>query len=435
MNSTGQCTVHKEVILTEKKIKIFTISDHPFSPSGVGLQTKYMIEAMLKTGKFSFISFGGAIKHDDYRPMRTNDWGDDWTIVPVDAYGTQEMIRSVLQTEKPDIVWFMTDPRFYGWLWDIEHEVRACAPMVYYHVWDNFPPPVFNKNYYDSTDKVVTISKVTQKILETVSPEVDSEYLPHAIDTDIFKKLPDEESESFKKEIFGDRLDGKTVFFWNNRNARRKQSGSLIFWFKDFLDLVGHDKASLIMHTEPRDPNGQDLGAIVNHLGLNENQILFSQQKVPLEIMAKIYNFVDCTINIADAEGFGLATFESLACETPIIATMTGGLQEQVTDGKEWFGIGIEPASKAIIGSQPIPWIYEDRVAQKDVVDALVKIHNMTKEECATMGAKGRKHVEKNYNFNDYAKRWEEIFLNIYNEYGSWEDRKNYKSWYLKEVA
>jgi hypothetical protein len=33
------------------------------------------------------------------------------------------------------------------------------------------------------------------------------------------------------------------MFFWNNRNARRKQSGSLLYWFKEFLDEVGHDKA------------------------------------------------------------------------------------------------------------------------------------------------------------------------------------------------
>ena len=41
--------------LMEKKIKVLTLSDHPLSPSGVGTQTKYFIEALLKTGKFQFI--------------------------------------------------------------------------------------------------------------------------------------------------------------------------------------------------------------------------------------------------------------------------------------------------------------------------------------------------------------------------------------------
>jgi hypothetical protein len=47
--------------MTDKKIKILTISDHPLSPSGVGTQTKYVIEALLKTGKFQVFSLAGAI--------------------------------------------------------------------------------------------------------------------------------------------------------------------------------------------------------------------------------------------------------------------------------------------------------------------------------------------------------------------------------------
>ena len=57
------------------KIKIFTISDHPLSPSGVGTQTRYIIEGMLKTGKYQFISFGGAIQHADHQPQKTEQWG------------------------------------------------------------------------------------------------------------------------------------------------------------------------------------------------------------------------------------------------------------------------------------------------------------------------------------------------------------------------
>ena len=64
-----------------------------------------------------------------------------------------------------------------------------------------------------------------------------------------------------------------------------------------------------------------------------------------------MYNMADCTINISDAEGFGLGTLESLSCETPIIVTMTGGLQEQVTDGESWFWVWSEA------GKQSYYWI------------------------------------------------------------------------------
>ena len=416
----------------QKKIKILTISDSPYSPSGVGMQTRYMIESLLKTGKYSIISLAGAIKHLSYEPIKSPEWGDDWITYPVDEYGTEELIRSVLMNETSDIVWIMTDPRFWTWLWAIENEIRKSSPLIYYHVWDNYPYPTFNKRYYDSNDLVVSISKVTDDIIRTVSPDVECIHLPHAIPTDIFYKrnFIDDGVRRLRQE----KLKDKFIFFWNNRNARRKQSGSLIFWFKEFLDIVGHDKASLLMHTEPKDPNGQDLEAIISELNLFAGEVMISTVKTSIDNLADLYNLADCTINISDAEGFGLSTLESLACETPIIVNMTGGLQEQVTDGENWFGIGIEPSSKAIIGSQSVPWIYEDRISKKDFIDAMLKIYNMSVEKREELGRLGREHVLKNYGFENYGKKWDEVMTYVHEKHGSWQNRKNYKSWNFSEV-
>ena len=93
------------------KKTIFVIADHPMSPSGVGIQTKYMIEAMLKTGKYRFVCFGGAIKHENYNPVKTEEFGDDFIVYPVDGYGNPDMVRSLIRKERPDMLWFMTDPR------------------------------------------------------------------------------------------------------------------------------------------------------------------------------------------------------------------------------------------------------------------------------------------------------------------------------------
>mgnify|MGYP003109830572 CR=1 FL=1 len=421
----------------DKKIKVFTLSDMPLSPSGVGTQTRYICEALLKSGKFQIRSFGGAIKHPKYDPIKTDQYGDDWIMYPVDGYGNKEMVRSLIRQEKPDMIWFMTDPRFWHWLWEMEHEIRPLMPMIYYHVWDNYPYPTFNKSFYESNDFIATISKVTDDIVKTVAPSVKSQYIPHAVNGDIFKPIENkDELDNFKKQMLGDRYDpDKFIFFWNNRNARRKQSGSLIFWFKEFLDRVGHDKACLVMHTEIKDPNGQDLEAIIKHLGLTNGEVLFSQQKVDLRQLSVMYNVSDCTINISDAEGFGLATLESLSCGTPIIVNMTGGLQEQVIGGKNQFGIPLYPSSKSIIGSQNIPWIYEDRLNGDDVVDALENMFSMPKNKREKMGQLGREHVMKNYNFDDFNKVWVDTMLKIYEEGGSWETRKYQKRWYLKEVA
>ena len=421
--------------MTEKK-KILVLSDHPLSPSGVGTQTKYFIEALLKTNRYKFVCLGGAIKHQNYDPVKVDPWGEDWIVYPVDGYGNHDVIRSLLRIEKPDVLWFMTDPRVWGWLWEIEDEIRPLVPMVYYHVWDNYPYPHYNAKYYDSTDIIVAISKLTHDIVQNVSPNVESHYLPHAVDSAVFKKLPEQQVKRFTEEGFGEHAPStKFTVFWNNRNARRKQSGSLIWWFKDFLDEVGHENARMVLHTDPKDPNGQDLVAILSELGLDNGEVLISKDKVPPNILALMYNMADCTVNISDAEGFGLATLESLSCETPIITTMTGGLQEQVTDGENWFGVGLEPASKAIIGSQGVPYIYEDRISKETFVEALKTMYNMTKEEREELGRRGRQHVMKNYNFDDFSQNWVNLIDSVIENYGSWEDRNGYQRWDMLEVA
>jgi len=417
--------------MTDKKIKVLTISDHPLSPSGVGTQTKYMIEALLKTGRYQVISLGGAVKHQKYDPHKVDQYGDDWIVFPVDGYGTQDQIRSMIRTQKPDMLWFMTDPRFYEWLWTMDNEVRTHIPMIYYHVWDNHPAPVFNKGFYESNDLIVAISKVTHDIVSEVTDEVENIYLPHAVPSDFFKPLEKEKVQEMRER---QGLQDKFVFFWNNRNARRKMSGSLIHWYKNFCDKVGHDKTVLIMHTDPNDPYGQPLEHLLQHFGLTSGQIRISRDKISPEQLSMMYNLADCTINISDAEGFGLATLESLSCGVPIIVNMTGGLQEQVTDGENWFGIGIEPASKALIGSQQVPYIYEDRISEKDFIDALTKMYEMSKEDREALGVAGREHVLKNYSFEKYQSSWVKVMDDAYEKHGSWQNRKSYSPWKLTKV-
>ena len=85
--------------MTEKK-KILVIADNPLAPSGVGTQTKYMIESMLRTGEFSFFCLAGALKHHDYRIQKVDPWGDDWFIKPVNGYGDAPLIRALLRDYK-----------------------------------------------------------------------------------------------------------------------------------------------------------------------------------------------------------------------------------------------------------------------------------------------------------------------------------------------
>jgi glycosyltransferase involved in cell wall biosynthesis len=172
------------------------------------------------------------------------------------------------------------------------------------------------------------------------------------------------------------------------------------------------------MHTQPVDENGTDLPAVVDAVAPGCN-IIFSDKRRPVEELNLLYNIADCTINIANNEGFGLATAESVVAGTPIIVNVTGGLQDQCgfkLDGKylthddyikigslhkwrEWedkveYGSWATPVwsrAQALAGSVPTPYIWDDRVDIHDVVDAIEKVYNTPKEERAAAGLEGRK--------------------------------------------
>lgn len=423
--------------MSEDKIKIVTLGDLPLVPSGVAIQSKYMITGLLDRyeDKYEFVSLGGGKEHENYNPVQPSGYEEDWIIYPVDGYGDPNTIRSTLRSEKPDILWFMTDPRFYEWLWNMEDEVRAQVPMVYYNIWDNYPYPEFNNVFYESTDVLVSISELTRDINQTVAPDVDQYHIPHTVDFTAYRPHSKIEKEKFTDEPFWkENFEDKFVFFYNGKNARRKQTASMIYWFKQFLDKHDlHDDASFLMHTEPRAEEGGNLIRIVNDLDLDDGQVVFSTDKMPAENLALIYNCVDCTLQLSDAEGFGVPVCESLACETPVIGTDTGGIPDQLTDGDETFGRLVEPASQSIVGSQRVPYIFEDRLATEDVVEAMEEIYFMDESDRNELGEKGKEYVRDKFSTNKFIEKWDSVLTETHEKYGSWPNEQ-YERWVCEEI-
>jgi len=419
----------------EKKIRLMTISDNPIGkPTGVGLQTRYMIEGLLKTGKYQVASLAATAANQNMNPIKTQEYGDAWEILPINGFGEPEVLRAALRLKKPDILWFMTDPRYYWWLWNMENEIRTNCYTVYYNIWDNLPYPTYNKKYYESTDTLVAISKLTFDINKTVAPNTECLYLPHAVDPKYFKPLPEESVKTFRKNSLGPNAE-KFIFFWNNRNQKRKQAASLIWAYKDFCDKIGHDKTILLMHTDPKEAAGPDLEANVKATGLTNGEVLFSTDKaLSFERLGVLYNACDCGINISDSEGFGLSLLETLACGKPAIATLTGGMVEQIiNDNGVHLGVGLKPSASPVVGSQIIPYIYEDHVSRERVVEAMTKMYFMSKEERNNLGKLAVEHVNKHFNFEQYTNRWDEILTSVYQKGPTWP-RVDYKSWSLTEM-
>jgi glycosyltransferase involved in cell wall biosynthesis len=316
----------------------------------------------------------------------------------------------------------MTDSHYYEWLYNIEDEVRQSVPILYYHVWDNYPVPHNNKYIYDSCDAIACISKVTHDIVSQVSTNKSNiEYIPHGVCSTQFTTLPKENTINCKKNILETGCD--FLFFCNNKNLRRKQLSTTIQSYYEFCLKIGEERANktcLLLHTNPIARNAPNLNEVADYFS-DIGNILFSTEVVSSNTLCQMYNTADVTINIASNEGFGLTTLESLFCGTPIICTNTGGLSEQVN--KDW-GISLEPDVKNLIGSASVPLLFDDIVSSKSLCEAMLQMYNKSDKELTEMGKRGRSFAEENYSLKSMVSSFDAF---IEKTLKSFEPRKRYK--------
>ena len=390
------------------KKKILMLADHPLSTSGVGCQARWLINSLVETGKYSFRVFGGAMKHDDYNVTKVND---DFIIRPTDGFGSPDLLKLTLATERPDALFLFTDPRFFLWVWEMEEEVHQICPIVYWHLWDNYPWPDFNKVLYESTDLINCINTPTYDMVKKRFPD-KTNYIPHALPLNVYNPLSDIEIRMVKKNLYHNKENWFKAL-WVNRNARRKHPGDVLSAWSIFLDNLEktHNtrEALLVMHTDPFDQEGPNLQKIVEMLGLEEN-VIFSTQRLAFEDMNRLYNSIDFAVNIASNEGFGLPTLEAMYCAKPIIALKTGGLGRQVVnnDTGEHNGIALEPEVKNLVGSQAVPYIYEDHVSNETVAKAFMKMYEFGEEKRKDLGIKAREYALSEYNITNITNMWDQ---------------------------
>ena len=402
----------------QKKLKVLVLSDHALSTSGVGTQTRHLITGLIEKGCWSFRQFGAAIKHADYRTVVVND---DFIIKPIDGFGNPEMLRVALATEKPDILFIFTDPRFFTWLFEMEDEIHQVCPIVWWHVWDNYPYPKFNDPYYEATDLINCHSHMTYSMIKKHHPD-KTNWIPHSLPPNLFFPVDKKEKIQFKTELLGKSRSDHFVGMWVNRNAKRKRPNDVLLSWKMFLDKLkkkkGHQKATLIMHTEPCDQEGPNLFKVSEMLGI-QNNVFFSRERLEFEKMNILYNISDFCLNISYAEGFGLSTLESMMTGTPIVAVKTGGLTKQVCNSMEGGenGIAIDVDMKTLVGSQTVPYIYEDYASNKNISEGIMKLYNLSPKNKDKLSKKVLRYARKEFSHQKTIDAWHETMIKSLEEF------------------
>ena len=411
----------------KERKKILLICDDIRLHSGVATVAR---EIILNTAQhFNWVNMAGALNHPDQGKRydlsgdtNTSSGIDDASVFlyPINGYGDPEFLRNMINQEKPDAIMLITDPRYFEYIFSMESEIRKQMPIIYLNIWDDLPTPLYNKPFYEACDALLAISKQTKLINELVLGEkADTkviEYVPHGLNENIFKPVPEGEYADFKKQIF-DGAEKDFVMFFNSRNIRRKQIPDTMLAWKYFLDTLPKEKAdkcAFILHTEVISEHGTDLEEVRRVFFKDyPNAIYFSTNKLDNKFLNHLYNIADAQILLTSNEGWGLTLTEAMLAGTPIIANVTGGMQDQMrfTDSKgKWFiptqdipsnhtgkykshgewAFPVYPTNRSLQGSPKTPYIWDDRCKPEDATLQITKLYEMSREERKSLGLKGR---------------------------------------------
>jgi len=168
----------------EERKNILLLADDIRMNSGVATMAR---EIVIGTAHhFNWYNIGAAIQHPDQGKIfdlsqavnkEIGIQDSNITVQPNSGYGDSQLIRKMLKEKQFDGIFIFTDPRYWIWLFELEREIRTKIPIFYLTIWDDLPAPMYNKDYYESCDVMMCISKQTENIVKMVvgkdNPEIN----------------------------------------------------------------------------------------------------------------------------------------------------------------------------------------------------------------------------------------------------------------------
>lgn len=183
------------------------------------------------------------------------------------------------------------------------------------------------RNLQASGNRMIAISRHGEQAL--LERGFDPLYVPHGVDTNIFRPLPEFRAETRERAGFSKKI----IIGINaaNQDPVRKGFGEQFAAFRLFHDK--YPESRLLVHTRRQSRSGSDLDRLVRLLQL-EDCIEFGDQYLTVtgltsaETLNQWYNVLDVFSNCSYGEGFGIPVMEAQAAGTPVTVTDCSSLSE-----------------------------------------------------------------------------------------------------------
>lgn len=333
-------------------MNIVFLSVAPYAPTGYGTQVAQAASRMKQAGHNVAISCSAGLQWAQF------EW-DGLHLYPADHTRlNKRMLRHHVAdwAERcecpPDDVqvislfdiwpWIDPSPAYGGMVADFKGlRMAAWLPV------DAYPVPPKTAYALDEYDvRPIAMSKFGENALREMN--YDPLYVPHAIDTAVYK--PHEDREACKRLIGADPEQFVVGMVAHNEGVgpSRKAFPQVLQAFSAFRKE--HEDAVLYLHTEVtgRAWNGLNLLGHARQFGIPEEALLFVAQtpylsgSVTPSMMAAIYSGFDVLANPSYGEGFGLPIIEAQSCGTPVITSAWTSMPELTgagwqVGGQPWY--------------------------------------------------------------------------------------------------
>lgn len=242
---------------------------------------------------------------------------------------------------------------------------------------------------------------------------VKNYYIPHGIEPSIYKILPVEQVEAFKKQYL--KFDGHlTIMVAANKGYpdRKNFQGQLAAW-ANFAK--NKPDVRLYLHTEPTPMyQGLNLPQLCQQLGIVE-KVMFPDRYeyfigLPAEYLAYIYNAANVLMGAAMSEGFGIPLIEAQACGTPVITTNFSAMPELVR-----YGNIVDVANKFWTPLEAYQAIPDQSQIQDSLEDNYQDWLDDGKQKNIDEGLKASAKIHAEYNWDELVNTyWKHLFENLH---------------------
>jgi len=245
----------------------------------------------------------------------------------------------------------------------------------------------------ESADAVIAVSEAMRtdvlRTYSSVSPD-RVEVINNGNDPDEYR--PDHGTETLERN--GVRPDEPLVLFVG-RNTRQKGITHLLqaaHWIDPRAQLV------LVAGSPDTEEIGREVAEAVERVRKERERLLWIDTTLSRPELVQLFTHATVFVCPSIYEPLGIVNLEAMACETPVVATRTGGIPEVVEDGVTGYLVPFEPVDDA--SSEPKD---PDRFAEG--IAALVNRVLADPDRAREMGAAARQRVLERFTWAAIAER------------------------------